>query len=134
MRSRFALDVADAQLMVEAGIAYAAGQNWAIAVAIVDDSGTPILAYRMDEASPASFAIAIEKARSAALIGLATKTMEAMVSERPALVTMPGRVAVEGGLPILHEAQRVGGIGVSGVRSDQDTAVASAALSALQPD
>ena len=53
-----------------------------------------------------------------------------MIAERPALLTL-GRVAVEGGLPILHEGQRIGGIGVSGVRSDQDALVAQAGLTAF---
>ena len=131
MRKRFALDRLDARAAVEAGIAAAARQGWAVTVAVVDDSGTPIVVERMDEASPASFSTAIEKGRSAALTGQPTKLLEAMIRERPALVTMAGRVAVEGGVPILYAGQRIGGIGVSGVRSDQDAEIAAAALDAL---
>jgi glc operon protein GlcG len=131
MRTRFALDRLDARAAVDAGIAAAAAKGWAVTVAVVDDSGTPIVVERMDEASPASFAVAIEKARSSALIGLPTKALEAMVGERPGLLTMPGRVAIEGGIPILHDGQRVGGIGVSGVRSHEDAEVATAALQAI---
>jgi glc operon protein GlcG len=34
-------------------------------------------------------------------------------------------------LPILYKGQRVGGVGVSGVKSDQDAQVAQAGLDAL---
>ena len=85
---------------------------------------------RLDDASPSSVNTAIEKARSASHTGLPTKALEAMIRERPGIVTL-GRVAVEGGLPILYKGQRVGGVGVSGVKSDQDAEVAQAGLQAL---
>jgi glc operon protein GlcG len=53
-----------------------------------------------------------------------------MIRDRPGVVTL-GRVAVEGGLPILVKGQRLGGVGVSGVKSDQDAEVAQAGLEAL---
>jgi glc operon protein GlcG len=116
--------------MMRAAQEHARRSGWAVTVAIVDDSGTPLLVSRLDEASPASVKTAVEKATCAALTGLPTRDIEAMLGTRPALVTL-GRVAVEGGLPILHAKQRVGGIGVSGVRSEQDSAVAQAGLDAL---
>ncbi len=130
MRTRYSLTLAEAENVVSAAHKHARIEGWAVTVAVVDDGGTPILVSRFDEATPGSVNTAIEKARSAGLTGLPTKLLEALVVERPALVTL-GRVAVEGGLPILYRGQRVGGIGVSGVRSDQDAAVAEAGLSAL---
>jgi glc operon protein GlcG len=122
--------LSDAEAVMRAALGHARANGWLVTVAVVDEAGTPIMTARLDEASPASFATAIEKARSAALTGLSSKLLEAMVGERPALVTL-GRVSIQGGLPILHEGQRVGGIGVSGVRSEQDEAVAQAGLDAL---
>ena len=119
----------DAQILVSAALDFARQKGFAITVAVLDDAGIPMLLSRLDEASPASVTTSIEKARSAGLTGLPTKTLEAMVSARPALVTL-GRVAVEGGLPIIFQGQRMGGIGVSGVRSDQDAQVAQAGLEA----
>jgi glc operon protein GlcG len=116
--------------MVRAALAHARENGWLVTVAVVDDGGAPIMIARLDDASPASFSTAIEKARSAAFTGLSSKLLESMIGERPALVTL-GRVSIQGGLPILHEGQRVGGIGVSGVRSDQDEAVATSGLAAL---
>ena len=130
MRIRYALTLGEAESMVSAAQRHARANNWPVTIAVVDDSGAPILVSRSDDATPASVATAIEKARSAALTGLPTKALEALVEKRPAVATL-GRVAVEGGLPILYQSQRVGGVGVSGVRSDQDALIAEAALQAL---
>ena len=130
MRSKYLLSSSEAQTIVSAAQAHADRNGWAVTVAVVDDSGTPIVISRLDDAAPSSVNTAIEKARSAATTGLPTKLLETMVRERPALVTL-GRVAVEGGLPILYKGQRVGGVGVSGVKSDQDAQVAQAGLDAL---
>ena len=124
------MNLSDASAIVNAAQAHATRNKWPVTVAVVDESGIPILVSRSDDASPASVNTAIEKARSAGLTGLPTKILEAMVAERPAVVTL-GRVAVEGGLPILYKGQKVGGVGVSGVRSDQDAAVAQAGLQTL---
>src|SRR3546814_1619829 len=69
--------------------------GWDVTVAVVDAGGYPILLARMDNASPASVATVVGKAQTAALIGMPTKLVEAMVSDRPALLSMD-RVAVEG--------------------------------------
>jgi glc operon protein GlcG len=130
MRMRYSMSNAEAQTILAAASARARTRGWPVTIAVVDDSGTLIALSRLDEATPASVETSIEKARSAALTGIATKTLESMVSQRPALVTLR-RVTVEGGLPILHHGQRVGGIGVSGVRSDEDAEVAQAGFEGL---
>ena len=130
IRTKYLLNLSEAQTIVSAAQAHANRSGWAITVAVVDDSGTPIIVSRLDDASPSSVNTAIEKARSAANTGLPTKVLETMIRERPGIVTL-GRVAVEGGLPILYKGQRVGGVGVSGVKSDQDAEVAQAGLQAL---
>ena len=40
----------------------------------------------------------------------------------------------DGGLPIVHQGKIIGGIGVSGVRSDQDAMVGKAGLEALKKE
>lgn len=130
MRTKYLLSSSEAQTIVSAAQAHADHHGWAVTVAVVDDGGTPLVVSRLDDAAPSSVNTAIEKARSAATTGLPTKLLEAMVRERPGIVTL-GRVAVEGGLPILYQGQRVGGVGVSGVKSDQDAEVAQAGLEAL---
>jgi glc operon protein GlcG len=132
MRTCLALDLADAEKIVAAALAEAKTRGWHVTVAVVDAHGVPILLARMDEASPASVSMAKEKARSAALTGLPTKTLEAMAADRPGLLSVRDRVAVEGGLPILHQAQRVGGVGVSGLPSDKDALIAASGIAALE--
>ena len=48
-------------------IAEAKKNNWAVAIAILDDGGHLLHFARMDGATPANAAIAVEKARTAAM-------------------------------------------------------------------
>src|SRR3546814_1729375 len=130
MLTRFALELEEAEKAIAAGLAIARESGWDVTVAVVDAGGYPILLARMDNASPASVTTAIGKAQTAALIGMPTKLVEAMVTDRPGLLSMD-RVAVEGGVPILFRGQKLGGIGVTGVQSSQDAQVAQAALAAI---
>lgn len=132
MRTRFALELNDIEAAMAAGLAEAERNQWQVTIAIVDAAGIPILLKRMDDASPVSVKTAIEKATTSALIGVPSKLVEMMVTERPALLSMD-RLAVEGGIPILYKGQKLGGIGVSGVQSHQDAQVGEAALAALEP-
>jgi len=131
MLTRYALELEEVQKAIAAGLATARENGWDVTVAVVDAGGYPILLARMTIASPSSVATAIGKAQTAALIGIPTKLVEAMVRDRPALLSM-NRVAVEGGVPILFQGQKLGGIGVSGVQSFQDAEVAQAALAAIE--
>jgi glc operon protein GlcG len=130
MRTRFALSLAEAEVVVAASLRFARNKGLAVTAAVVDDAGIPVLVCRLDEASAASVATAIEKARSAAFTGLPTFALESMIAQRPALVTLD-RVAVEGGLPIVYQSQEVGGIGISGALPGHDAEIAQAGLAAL---
>jgi glc operon protein GlcG len=72
------------------------------------------------------------KARTAALLHRPTKALEdGIAGGRTALLTIPGMVALEGGVPIRVDGTVVGAIGVSGMASAQDGEVAAAGLAAL---
>ena len=47
------------------------------------------------------------------------------------ITTMPGVVALEGGVPIVVDGQVIGAIGVSGMLSAQDAQVCAAGLAAI---
>ncbi|CAK0911098.1 unnamed protein product [Prorocentrum cordatum] len=86
---------------------------------------------------PVSAEIAAGKARSAALFARETALLEAgsNVKEgaaRTALLSA-GYVLMEGGVPIKDPASGriIGAVGVSGVKPDEDAAVAKAAVAAL---
>lgn len=130
MLSRLALEMNEADEGLDAGLAEARRNGWEVTIAIVDAGGHLLLLARMDNASPSSVETAVGKARTAAFIGFPSKLVEMMVSDRPALLSVD-RVAVEGGVPILFNGQKLGGVGVSGVQSAQDAQVAEAAVSAI---
>ena len=123
-----ALEADEVQTALEAAKSEAVKNQWPVSIAVVDESGFLLHLERLDGASPATPEIAMLKARTSALSRNPTKTAEDMVKDRPSILSLPGRVPVQGGLPIFHQGECVGGIGVSGVKSQQDEQVAQAGL------
>jgi glc operon protein GlcG len=131
MRTKMCLSLEDANKIVAAAKTEARKNNWNVTIAIVDDGGFLVHLERLDGAPAQSATIATSKAWTAAATRTPTKTLEDMVKERPAIVAFPGRLAVQGGLPILHQGECVGAVGVSGVKSHEDEQIAKAGLQAL---
>ena len=131
MRKKNCLTADDAAKIVAAAKVEAQSNNWSVTIAVVDDGGFLLHLERLDGAPQQSAAIATGKAWTAAATRVATKTLEDMVKDRPAVVTFPGRVPVQGGLPILYEGECVGAVGVSGVKSPEDEQIAAAGLRAM---
>ncbi len=76
----------------------------------------------------------VTRARAASREAIAkapTKALEDIVKDRPAFGLVPGRLPVQGGIPLIVDGQCVGGIGVSGVKSPEDEQVAEAGKKAL---
>ena len=131
MRQKFSLTSEEAHAMVTAAKLEAIRNNWKVSIAIVDEGGYLLHLERMDGATLASPEIATMKARTAALTRVPTKFLEDVTKERVATVMFPGRLPVQGGLPIVYEGECVGAIGVSGVKSPEDEQIASAGLAVL---
>ena len=132
MRQRPALTSTDAHKMMEACKAEAQKNKWNVAIAIVDDSGAVILLERLDGCGAIASEVAIGKARTSALTKRPTKFFEDRVKERPGFVTFPTPgVMFQGGLPLVHQGECVGAIGVSGVQSHEDEQIAQAGVTAL---
>ena len=132
MKTKPCLTLEDCRKMTAAGEAEARKNNWNVTIAILDDGGHVLLLTRMDGASPITSEIAVQKGRSAALARRSTKVGEDRIAAgRVALLKMPG-LPVQGGLPILHQGECLGGIGVSGVQSHEDEQVCSAGIAALK--
>lgn len=131
MRNKMCLTAADAEKIVAGCKAEAAKNKWNVSIAVVDDAGFLVHLERLDGAVGQSGTIATFKAQTAAATRTPTKALEDIVKERPATVAFPGRVAVQGGLPILYQGECVGGVGVSGAKSHEDEQVASAGLKSL---
>jgi glc operon protein GlcG len=131
MRQKFSLTSEEAHAVVTAAKLEAVRNNWNVSIAVVDEGGFLLHLERMDGAVLTSPEIATMKARTAALSRVPTKFLEDVTKERAATLMFPGRLPVQGGLPILYEGECVGAVGVSGVQSPQDEQIAKAGLAAI---
>jgi glc operon protein GlcG len=103
------------------------------AVAIVDAGGHLLMLERLDGSFPASAAVAIEKARTAAVFRMATRNLEDAVSKgRTSLVAVDVMLPLRGGVPLVRNGAVVGAVGVSGAASaQQDDEIADAVATAF---
>jgi glc operon protein GlcG len=131
MRTKIALTLADAHTMMAAAKAEADKHKWGVTIAIVDDAGRLLMLERMDQARPQTADVAHLKARSAAITHRPGKVWEETVKTRPGTLNFPDAFPVTGGVPILHQGDVIGAVGVSGVQSLEDEQVAMAAIAAL---
>ena len=131
MRTKPCLTSADVKTMMAACRAEAERNKWAVSVTIVDDAGVLLGFDRMDGAPPISAEVLVGKARTSALTKRPSKFFEDRVKERPAFASFPAGVLIQGGLPIMHQNECVGAIGVSGVQSHEDEQIAAAGIKTL---
>jgi len=131
-RTAKVLTLEDAQRISDAAEKYASENNWHVVIAILDGGGNLIALRRMDGTQVGSIDVAQQKARSAFAFKRSTKVFEDAVKEgKIQLLSLPGIVAVEGGIPIELDGEIIGAIGISGVTSAQDGMIAVAGLAAL---
>ena len=97
-----------------------------------NEGGHLLALHRMDGAGPISAEVAIGKARTSALTKRPSKFFEERVKERPAFANFPAGLLIQGGVPIVHQNECVGAIGVSGVASHDDEQIAQAGVKALE--
>lgn len=131
-----AIDMLAASDATRAAVARATGLGIAVNVAVVDNSGVLAAFLRMPGAPLHSVDIAIDKAYTAVSFGLATSKWHAALQQhsdavREGIVLRPRFVAFGGGLPIIENGLRIGGIGVSGGSEQEDEACAQAGLTAI---
>ena len=127
-----------ASLACQAAVAFAEASGIRINVAVTDASGTLTAFLRMPHAFLHSIDIAIDKAYTAASFGFPTSQWAGALGDdellRIGLNQRQRLVLFGGGLPIVADGQRIGGIGVSGGSAEQDEACARAGLQALGLD
>jgi glc operon protein GlcG len=134
MNSKPVLTIADASKILEAALAEAGRNQWAVSVAVVDDGGHLLAFLRADGAAPISAYIAIEKARTSALGRRESKAYEDMVNGgRSAFLSAPLLTSLEGGVPLIAQGHVIGAVGVSGVKADQDAQIAKAGARSIDP-
>jgi glc operon protein GlcG len=131
MRTKQCLTSADVRKILAACEAEAAKNKWAVSISIVDDGGFLLGFTRMDGAAAITAEVATGKARTSAMTKRPSKFFEDRVKERPGFASFPAGILIQGGLPIVHENECVGAIGVSGVQSHEDEQVAQAGANVL---
>lgn len=119
----------DAEHAITAAIEAATAARAKVSIAVVDAAGGLLAFRRMDGARAFTVDIAMRKARTAAAVGASTAAIGKAMGDRPAL---PDMMTLPGGIPLLHQRDAAGAIGVSGASVEIDETVATAGSNALQ--
>jgi len=132
MISKPILTLDDAKKIAAAAEAEALRNAWRVVIAVVDDGGHLLYLQRSHGTQFGSVEIAIQKARAAVALQRPTKVIEdAVLGGRLIHLALPGVLPAEGGVPLMHDNQIIGGLGISGVRSFEDGLIAQAGVAAL---
>jgi glc operon protein GlcG len=132
------LTLEGADRVLAAAIAEARRRNAGGAIAVVDEGGALIAFWRLDGTFTAGATVSIGKARTAATFKKPTRVFEESIKNgRIALVGVGEMTPLQGGVPIEHDGQVIGAIGVSGAHTqveDEEIALAGAAgVASLAP-
>lgn len=128
---KYALGAAELDRMLAAARGKADELALAAAIAIVDEGGYAFRVHRGDGAGLMTPAVALAKARTAALMRAPSGALTARLKDEPELLRLTEYLPLPGGLPVRHEGVVIGAVGVSGGDPQQDEAIAGAALAAL---
>ena len=132
--TRKTLTLEAARVALAASEAEALKNGWRVVIAVVDESGHPMLLARLDGAQWSSISTAVEKARAATAWKRPTRLLEESVNNgRTAFLSISqGMGLLQGGVPIDLDGVVVGAVGVSGVKASDDEIVALAGVNALK--
>ena len=131
MESKKILSLNDVKRVVAAAEDEARKNGWNVVIAVVDDGGH-LMYLQREKVQLGSIEVAITKAKVALMFRRPTKFWEETVSSgRQGYLAMPGMLPIEGGVPLVHEGEIVGAIGISGVKSSEDGQIAAAGAAAL---
>ncbi|MHC4532429.1 MAG: GlcG/HbpS family heme-binding protein [Planctomycetota bacterium] len=132
LATKKALTLEVAKKIAAASGQFAQKKQWNVVIAIVDDGGHLVYFERMDGVQTGSIEVAIQKAKTAVAFKRPTRLFEEAVAKgRTVLVSLPGGMPFEGGVPITVGKQVIGAVGVSGVTAQQDGMIAQAGVDAL---
>ena len=114
--------------------AEAVKNKWPVVITILDSGGNIMMVQRLDNAQFGSVDISRDKAKSAVALRRPTKAFQDLIAQGGANLRLLniGYSVLEGGIPIVVGGKVIGGIGVSGVTSQQDAQIAQAGIDALK--
>jgi len=130
------LTIEDAHVALEACRKKAVEIGVPMDIAVADEAGNLLVFERMDGALVGCIQIAIDKAYTAAVLGIPTaeegKMAQPGESEYGANSLCGGRIVIlGGGIPIRFKNMTLGAVGCSSGTVDQDTSVAEAGVADL---
>lgn len=131
MKTKTVLTAEDAAAITAACKAEADQNGWKMSVAVVDDGGRLLSLVRFDGAGYATANVALSKAETSAMNRAPSAAAEKLALDRPTMLALRDRLALQGGLPALKDGECLGAVGVSGGLSPQDEQVAKAGLAAI---
>ncbi len=133
MKTKPFLELADIKAIAAAAEAEALKNNWAVAIAIVDDGGHLLWLQRLDGAAALTAHIAPAKANTAALGRRESRVYEEIINNgRTSFLSVPDiKGMLEGGVAIIKDGHCLGAVGVSGVKSSEDAQIAKAGIAAI---
>jgi uncharacterized protein GlcG (DUF336 family) len=130
-----AITLEQAKKAMAAAEAEARKNNWNVVISIIDSAARLVMLQRLDNTQYGSIDVATGKATTAVNFKRPSKALEDAITGGGAglrILSIQGLSPLEGGIPIVVDGKIIGGIGVSGVTSQQDAQVAKAGADALK--
>lgn len=129
---KHSLTLDGAKQVAEVAAKYAKANGAGPSIAVVDESGHLLYFVRPESSFAAGANVSIGKARTSAIFKKPTAFFEDTINKgRFTMTALPDFTPLQGGVPIVHEGQVIGAIGVSGAKSaqqDEEVAKAGAAI------
>lgn len=131
------IKLAQAKIVIDAALAHASELGLKpLCVAVLNSGGGLVAFQRQDNLSTLRPQIAIGKASSALALGVSSRKIGEMATERPAFIGALGAIAtdgiipVAGGLLIADGNEAIGAVGITGDTSDNDELCGLAGIAA----
>src|SRR6266568_1833189 len=131
---KHSLTLEGAKAAGEAAAKYAKDNGAGPSIAVVDDGGHLLYFTRPETSFAAGANVSIGKARTSAIFKKPTSFFEDTINKgRFTMTALTDFTPLQGGVPIMHEGQVIGAVGVSGAKSAaQDEEVAKAGAAAVE--
>jgi glc operon protein GlcG len=131
---KHSLTLDGAKAVADAAMKFAKDNGAAPSIAIVDDGGNLLYFARPENSFAAGANVSIGKARTSAIFKKPTKDFEDTINKgRFTMTALSDFTPLQGGVPIIHDGQVIGAVGVSGAKSAaQDEEVAKAGAAVLE--
>jgi len=131
---KHALILDGAKQVGEAAMRFARENGVGPSIAVVDEGGYLLYFVRSEGSFAAGANVSVGKARTSAIFKKPTKDFEDTINKgRFTMTALPDFTPLQGGVPIIHDGQVIGAIGVSGAKSAaQDEEVAKAGAAVLE--